>query len=90
MTDTVTATGYVVLKAVRSRYGKQEVREAKVAKVTQSRPSMGTDEIAVKLSIRVPIAAFGPFAASAVIDVPAELIAENNVEVEAQEPSPYD
>jgi hypothetical protein len=90
MTDTVTATGYIVLEAVRSRYGKQEVRDAKVRKVTQARPGLSTDQIAVKLQIRVPAAAFGPFQAAAVIDVPAELIAENNVEVQAEEPSPYD
>jgi hypothetical protein len=86
MTDTVTATGYLVIAAVRSRYGQQEVREAKPRRITQKRPQLYTDEIAVKISVRVPSAAFGPFRAEAVIDVPAELIAENNVQVTAQEP----
>jgi hypothetical protein len=84
MAETVTATGYVVLEGVRSRYGKQEVREGKVRRVTAGRPTLHTDEIAVKLSIQVPVAAFGPFQASAVIEVPEDLIAANNVEVVAE------
>lgn len=86
MGETVQATGYLVIQGIRNRHGKQEVGSAKARRITQSRPQMGTDEIAVKLSVRVPAAAFGPFAASAVIDVPAELVADNNVEVTAGEP----
>lgn len=86
MTETVAAIGYVVVQGVRSRYGKQEVREAKVRRVTQSRPSLGTDEIAVKLAVRVPVAAFGPFEAAAVVDIPEDLVAANNVEVTAENP----
>lgn len=86
MSDTVEATGYVVVQGIRSRYGKQEVRSARVRRITQSRPRLGTDEIAVKLAVRVPVAAFGPFEAAAVVDIPEDLVAANNVEVTAENP----
>lgn len=89
MTETVKATGYLVIRATRSRHGTQDVISAKIGRTTQSRPAMSGDEIAVKISVSVPTAAFGPFKAEATIDIPAELIAENNVQVTAQEPESF-
>lgn len=84
MAETVTATGYVVVKGIRARYGDHDVRSGKALRVTAGRPTLHTDEIAVKLSIKVPVAAFGPFEAAAVVEIPEDLIAANNVEVVAE------
>lgn len=87
MSDTVEATGYLVVLGERSSYGAQNVIRAKVRRITQGRPLMVTDEIAVKLTVRVPAAAFGPFKAAAVIEVPEDLVAEPIVEVTVEDPN---
>lgn len=84
MGETVKATGYLVFEGIRSRYGKQGVTQGKLRRVTQSRPSMTTDEIAVRITVEVPAAAFGPFQAEATVVVPEELV-QNGVTVEAIE-----
>lgn len=63
--------------------------EARVIKSTQRRPEPEHVEpgcIVVKVRLRIPFAAWGPFEPEAVINVPADLI-QRPIEVEAVDPS---
>lgn len=90
MGDTVEATFYLRIKGKRSYYSKV-VSELSAESVTKAKPgSLGKDTIAVKLKLRLPIAAFEAFAPSATIDIPIDLIAAGEIEVEAVDPTEDD
>lgn len=85
MSGTVDATAFLTVEGTRSRYGDKSVRSAKVARVTQGRPAqLSADQVAVRVTVRLPIAAFDPLRPDALIVVPEELI-QRPVEVEATE-----
>jgi hypothetical protein len=73
-----TATFYVTLRADRASWGnRQSITKVKAVTLRQSKGVLQADEIAVKVSVVVPDAAFEPFVLPAVtLDVtPAELVA---------------
>ena len=82
--DTVTATGYLVVKGTRSRYYTNvPVTGAKIAGSRSKKPTtLGEDEIVVKVKIQLPKQAFEPLEPEALIVVPEELV-QHVVTVEA-------
>jgi hypothetical protein len=84
--DMVDATGYLVVEGERNRYAPQGVIRAKMVRLTKGKPaSLSSDQVAVKVTIRIPARAFDALAPEAVIIVPEELV-QHPVEVEAVEP----
>lgn len=82
----VDATGYLVVEGTRLRFGAKSVTRAKLVKVTRGKPATLTaDQIAVKVTVRIPSKAFDALEPEAVIMVPEELI-QQPVEVEAVDP----
>lgn len=92
MADTHDATFYVQLEPEWSRMpdyrtGEKTVRAVKAARITQSRPDRpkpGT--VVIKLTTRVPDAAFLPLRPEAVIEIPTDLTDPHPVEVTATDP----
>jgi ABC-type transporter Mla subunit MlaD len=71
----VDATAYLVLDASRARYGRADtetglrpVESVKVAGIRVGRPSkLAADQVAVKVTIRVPVEVFDPLTPAALI-----------------------
>jgi hypothetical protein len=85
MSDTVDGTAYLTVRAERLQWGDKRVTNAKITRVTQSKPaSLNLDEIAVKITIRLPAKAFDALQPEAIVVVPESLI-QHTVEVEATE-----
>ncbi|OBJ24624.1 hypothetical protein [Mycobacterium sp. 1245801.1] len=85
MSETVDATAYLTVEGTRWRHGTKQVRDAKVVRVTQGRPAQLTaDQVAVRVTVRLPVEAFDPLRPEALIVVPEELV-QRPVEVEATE-----
>lgn len=85
MSGTIDATAYLTLEGTRSRYGDKSIRAAKVVRVTQGRPAQVTaDQVAIRVTVRLPIAAFDPLRPEALIVVSEDLI-QRPVEIEATE-----
>lgn len=89
----VDATFYAQVSPTRSHYRSRTSPpdSAKVERITQTKPDKpiaGT--VTVKLTIRVPIAAFLPLSPEAVVVVPESMIEANPVEVVAQDPDDGD
>jgi hypothetical protein len=89
--DTVDATFHVQIEPYWSRWettnGEKLVTGAKMINATQARPGKqkpGT--VMVKLTVRLPKAAFYPLRPEAVVIVPASLIEATPVEVTAEAP----
>jgi hypothetical protein len=78
---TVVAIGHVVLQATRISGG--QVREMKLARVTQNPPNLDGNEVSIKLRVKVPVTVFERGLASITIDVPEELVSEPDVSVVA-------
>lgn len=93
---TVRATAYLTIQAVRYRYGRPDpetgmlkITGAKVVKSTQSRPErLERDQIAVKVTVEIPEAAFDPISPAAVIVVPTDLALRGPIDVEALDANP--
>jgi hypothetical protein len=85
--ETVRATGYVVVEGRRSRYYPDNgVESARLVAVKQNKPTTLTgDQVAIKVTIELPKAAFEALRPEALIVVPEELI-QHEVQVEAVEP----
>lgn len=69
-----TATFYAVVQATYGTWGsyKEKIDHIKVVRVTQGKPEkLGKNEVAVKLNLEMPDAAFKPFSAAATVTVPA-------------------
>ncbi len=83
----VRAIGYLTIQGERYPYGvERPIRGAKVIAVHQNKPTtLRGDQVAIKVTIELPAAAFDPLHPEAVIVVPPELI-QQPVEVEAVEP----
>lgn len=95
MTGTHDATFYVQLEPdiVANSYAAPWVKAIKAVGLTLKRPGrprgrVGT--VTVKLTVRVPDAAFLPLAPEAVIVVPVDMTELNPVEVEASAPADGD
>jgi hypothetical protein len=73
--------GWLVLEATRFVGG--HAREMKLRRITQSPPSLTGTEVAIKLTVQVPVSVFDRGIASIRIDVPEELISQPDVTVEA-------
>lgn len=85
MSGTVEATAYLTVEGTRSRYSDKSVTAAKVTRVTKGRPAqLSADQVAVRVTVQLPAAAFDPLRPEAMIVVPEELI-QRPVEVEATE-----
>lgn len=62
MADTVTATAYLVVSAIRRQWGDREVNGAKVMGVRQNKPTkLYEDEVAIKFNVQVPKSVFEPY-----------------------------
>ncbi|MEB3021276.1 hypothetical protein [[Mycobacterium] crassicus] len=85
--DMVEATGYLTVEGERSRYNiTKGVIRAKLARLTKGKPaSLSADQVAIKVTIRIPARAFDALQPEAVILIPEELV-QHPVEVEAVEP----
>lgn len=91
MSDTVDASGFIVIAPKRAtwgnpdEYGLRRVMDARITRFVKKAPTfLEEGEVAVKVRFRLPIAAFDPLHPSAVIDVPIDLI-QREVIVEAVE-----
>lgn len=78
------ATFYVRIKAKRGRaYYANTIEGVQATSLTQTKPaSLGKDEVAIKLTVRLPDAVFDALTPEAVVIVPAELV-QQRVEVDA-------
>lgn len=92
MADHVDATFFAQVEPEFSRYGNRDglrdVVRAKVIALTQKRPDKprgGT--VLVKLTLRVPKAAFLPLRPEAIVVIPEDMTVTTPVEVIAEEPS---
>jgi hypothetical protein len=86
--ETVDAITYLTVEGTRRRYGDKVVHAAKVARVTQNPPAqLSKDQVAVRVTIRLPAKAFDPLKPEALVVIPEELI-QHPVEVEATEGNP--
>jgi hypothetical protein len=84
--EMVDAIGYLTVEGERSRYSPHGVIRAKLARLTKGKPATLTaDQVAVKVTIRIPAKAFDTLVPEAVILVPEELV-QHPVEAEAVEP----
>ena len=89
------ATAYLIVKAERSRWGRADpetglasVDSVKVTGSRQTRPTkLERDEIAVKVTVEIPDAAFEPLTPSALIVVPTDLAMRGPIGVEAEDAS---
>lgn len=92
MADTHDATFYVQLEPEWSgrrdpSTGERKLRGVKATRITQGRPERpmpGT--VVIKLTTRIPDAAFLPLRPEAVIEIPTDLTVANPVEVTATDP----
>lgn len=84
--EPLTADAYLQVEK-RIFYGDWYRETARVQKVTQHKPEVVLPGcIVVKVQLRIPAEAWGPFEPEAVIDVPADLI-QHPIQVEAVDPS---
>lgn len=74
----------------RDRDAERAVRGARVVRLTQNRPTKpvpGTVLVKVKVTIRIPKAAFLPLRPEAVVTIPEDMTLTAPIEVEAGDPS---
>ena len=95
MPDTVRATAYLVIEGKRNQYlradqetGLRPLEDAaRVAEMRVNRPRvLKRDQIAVKVTVEIPKAAFDPIAPAALIVVPDDLVIHGPIEVQAEAP----
>lgn len=85
MAEQLMASAYLQVRKAKF-YGRWR-DEARVVHCTQNKPEVvEAGCIVVKVRLRIPTEAWGPFEPEAVIDVPAELI-QHPIEVKAVDPS---
>lgn len=85
------ATFYAQVEPVWSRWrtnGEHTVQGAKVVRLTQAKPAkqMG-GTVLVKLTLRIPEAAFLPLRPEAVVVIPEDMAAVQPIEIEAVDPA---
>lgn len=87
----VDAAAYLVVEGTRSRYrpvdpenGLRRVDGARIFAMRVGRPTrLERDQVAVKVTVRLPAAAFDPLQPTALITVPEDLIQRGPIEVDA-------
>lgn len=87
----VDAAAYLVVEASRSRYGSanaetglRPVDGTRIVAMRVGRPSrLEKDQVAVKVTVRLPAAAFDPLQPTALITVPEDLIQRGPIQVDA-------
>lgn len=88
MPNTHDATFYVQLEPDFFAYPSEHVRSIKAVRMTQQRPeSPKPGTVVVKLTTRVPDAAFRPLQPEAVIEIPTDLTDAHPVQVTATDPT---
>lgn len=83
--ETVDATAYLIIEGERYRWDSEgaPVRGARIAGSRKKKPSQLTgDQVVVKVTVRLPKAAFEPLRPEALVVVPEELV-QHAVTVEA-------
>ena len=86
--DTVDATGYLIIEGTRRRYGDRSVDTAKLVALRVNRPArLDRDQVAVKVTLRIPAAVFDPLTPQALVIVPGSLVDRAPIEVEAVDPN---
>lgn len=91
MSGHVDATAYLIVHADRSQYafrhpdtGLRPVQAARVVALRQGRPAkLERDEVAVKVTVRLPVEAFEPLTPTAIVTVPTDLALRGPIEVDA-------
>lgn len=87
--DTVDATAYLIIEGERYRWdpASAPVRGARIAGSRKKKPTQLTgDQVVVKVTVRLPKAAFEPLRPEALVVVPEELV-QHVVTAEAVDPS---
>ncbi|MGM7422993.1 hypothetical protein [Cellulosimicrobium sp. CpK407] len=87
------ATAYLVIRAERNAWrppdpetGLRPVRGARVVALRQGRPAkLERDEVAVKVTVRLPTEAFEPLTPTAIVTVPTDLALRGPIEVNARD-----
>lgn len=85
------ATAYLIVQARRAQWGKPNpetglrgIEDTRIAGARANRPAkLERDQIAVKITVDVPDAAFEPLTPSAVVTVPTELTQRGPIDVDA-------
>jgi hypothetical protein len=81
-----TASFYIVVEGTTAYYG-DDIAGFKGRRLTAKKPSkLGKNEIAIKLSVRIPKQAFEAFQPEATIDIPADLAIAPSVDVAVDAP----
>jgi len=91
MSGHVDATAYLVIHADRQTWGRPDaetglnpIESARVVTLRQGRPAkLERDEVAVKVTVRLPFAAFEPLTPTAIVTVPTDLALRGTIEVDA-------
>jgi hypothetical protein len=84
----VDATFYAQVEPIWSRYNRTRLEGAKVVTLTQKKPdSPRGGTVTVKLTVRVPAAAFLPLQPEAVVVVPDDMTATTPVVAVAEDPA---
>ncbi|MBE9924452.1 hypothetical protein G8C93_00910 [Cellulosimicrobium cellulans] len=91
MSGHVDATAYLVVRADRQTWGRPDaesglrpIESARVVALRQGRPAkLERDEVAVKVTVRLPVEAFEPLTPAAVVTVPTDLALRGPIEVDA-------
>ena len=83
----VTATAYLVVEGRRTSWSPSVVQnDGRVVAVRSKKPSsLLRDQVAVKVTLKIPKLAFEALTPEAVIEVPEELV-QRPVQVEAEDP----
>lgn len=91
MGDYVEATAHLVVSGKRTygplnANGIRSVSEARIARMTANKPQrLEADEVAVKVTIRLPAEVFDPLTPTAVLTIPEDMVQRGVIEIEAGE-----
>jgi hypothetical protein len=86
MTDYVSSIGYLVIEGKRRGWNNEFCDNGRVVAVRTNKPAqLFRDQVAVKVTLKVPKLAFEALTPEAVIEVPEELV-QRPVQVEAVDP----
>lgn len=78
------ASAWLVIKPTRSSWNPEHIRGARIVRLTKRKPTLGTDEVAIQVTVRVPESAFDLFLGSTEIDVQETQVVHPTIEIEEQ------
>ncbi len=91
----VDATAYLVIEGTRPRYGSPDpetglrcIEKTRIVALRTNRPAvLARDQVAIKVTVRLPVEAFDPLAPAALIVVPREFVDRRPIEVDVEDAS---